>query len=283
MRHAAAVAIAVALAACGQDRAASPAAAPPAAPAPKQTIRVAVIGGMIETGFWAEVAGRFERSTGHTVELVASGPKPKVLEAFRKGGIDLVTTHACDAIVNVVADGLGADPQPWARNDLIIVGPAADPAGIRGQRDAIAAVRAIIDTKQKLLVHASMGADEVLHDLLEAGRLTLPAASTVVMADERGDLLAQAAAASAYTLVGRIPFASKKLPSAGLELMVQGDLRLRRPYLVVVAAGPDDPRRRAARELAAYLRSPATQTFIDGFGRGRWDPEPVFYPVVLPP
>jgi tungstate transport system substrate-binding protein len=266
---------------CGREEARAPAGAAPAPP--HQTIRVAVIGGMIETGFWPELAERFERASGHTIELAASGPKPRVIDAFRKGGIHLLTTHACDAIVNVAADGLAVDPQPWVRNDLVIVGPAGDPAGIRGQRDAVAAVRALIDAKAKVLVHASMGADEVLHDLLEAGRMQLDPSMAVLAAGDNATMLAQAAEAGAYTLVGRIPFASKKLPSAGMELMVQGDPRLRRPYLVVVAAGPaGDPQLQAAREHAAWLRSAETQQWSAGFGRGRWDPEPIFFPLVPP-
>src|SRR5262245_42922104 len=96
----------------------------PAQP-PPQTIRVAVIGGMVETGFWQAVAERFERATGHKIELASSGPKPVVITDFRNGNIDLITLHTSDAIVNLVADGLATDPQPWVQNDLVIVGPTA--------------------------------------------------------------------------------------------------------------------------------------------------------------
>src|SRR5215470_9295386 len=129
------LALAIVLVACSS--------AEPERPAP-QTIRCAVIGGMIETGMWPELAARYERLTGNKVVVAASGPKPQIVDAFRKGGIDLITFHASDAMVNLVADGLARDPQPWLRNDLVIVGPAADPAGIRGERDAAAALRKIV-------------------------------------------------------------------------------------------------------------------------------------------
>ena len=112
--------------------------------------------------------------------------------------------------------------------------PPAAPA--TPQTIRVAALKKILDGKHKLLVHASMGADEVLHDLAEAGNLALDPSLLVLAGDDQHAMLKQAADASAYTLVGRIPFVSKKLPAAGLELMVQGDPRLRRPYLVVVAA-----------------------------------------------
>jgi tungstate transport system substrate-binding protein len=245
---------------------------------PPQTIRVAVIGGMIETGFWPELAARYERLTGNKVELAASGPKPVVVEAFRKGGIDLITFHASDAFANLVADGLAVDPQPWVRNDLVIVGPAADPAHVRGEPDALAAVKKIIDAKASIVVHASMGADGVLHDLLE-GHAKLPAAQTIVFDGEnQHQILERAAQAGAYTMVGRIPFLDGKLKRDGIELMVRGDPRLRRPYLVAVAAHGNA----AAKDLAAYLRDPATQEWIGTFGKGRYDDAPLFFPITSP-
>jgi tungstate transport system substrate-binding protein len=253
---------------------------PPPRPAP-QTIRVAVIGGMIDTGFWPALMVRYEALTGNHVEVAVSGPKPVVVDAFRRGGIDLITFHASDAFVNLVADGLAVDPQPWTRNDLVIVGPHDDPAGIRGARDAIAAVKQIIANKASIVVHASMGADGVLHDLLEAGHLTLPLERTITFGGENQHaILDRAAEAHAYTLVGRIPFLDGKLQRDGIDLMVRGDPRLRRPYLVAIAAGAaGDVRLAAARDLASFLREPATQEWIAAFGKGRYDEEPLFFPI----
>jgi tungstate transport system substrate-binding protein len=251
----------------------------PSRPAP-QTIRVAVVGGMLETGLWPAVAERYERLTGHKVELAASGPKPQVVAAFRKGGIDLITVHASDAMINLVADGLARDPQPWARNDLIFVGPAADPAGIRGERDALAALRKIVAAKAKLLVHASHGADGVLHDLREEGKVVLdPDATVFFNEDNQHAVLQRAAAAGAYTLIGRIPFISKKLTAPGIELMVQGDPRLRRPYLVEVSATANE----AARDLAAFLRGREVQELLATYGKGKYDDLPLFFPVAPAP
>jgi len=250
---------------------------PREAPRPTgQVIKVAVIGGMIETGFWQALAERYQAARGNRIEVVATGPKPEVVAAFRRGGIDLVTVHACDAMINLVADGLARDPQPWARNDLVIVGPVADPAGVRGERDAARALERIVAARAPLLVHASLGADGVLHDLQEAGHIALDPGATVLFGDDNQHrVVARAAELSAYTLIGRIPWLTGKLRADGVALMVQGDPRLRRPYLVEVspAAGP------AVADLAAYLRAPETQQWIATFGRGRYDDQPLFFPV----
>jgi tungstate transport system substrate-binding protein len=241
-----------------------------------QTIRVAVIGGMLETGFWQDLSKRYELVSGNRIEVVATGPKPQVIEAFRKGGIDLITVHASDAMVNLVADGLAVDPEPWLENDLVFVGPHDDPAHVRGEQDAAAALQRIIAAKAPLLVHASMGADGVLHDLADTAHLTLDKDATLFFTgDNQHAVLARAAEAHAYTLVGRIPFADGKLAAPGIELMVRGDHRLRRPYLVEVATHASA----AARDLEAYLRSPETQAWIATYGVGRYDDQPVFFPV----
>ena len=208
-------------------------------------MRVAVIGGMVETDFWEAVSRRFEEATGRKVEVVASGPKREIAEPFQEGKADLITMHASDTIINLVADGYAVNPQPWLKNDLVIVGPQADPAGIRGTSDAAAALKKIKESGSPFVVHSSLGAEEVLRDVLDAAGVALnPETTTLLLSDRSREVLKVAGEKKAYTLVGRIPFRSGKLPNAGLVLMVQGDPRLRRPYVVAVAnrAIPAGPR-----------------------------------------
>jgi tungstate transport system substrate-binding protein len=64
---------------------------------------------------------------------------------------------------------------------------------------------------------------------------------------------------------------------------VQGDPRMRRPYVVVVSSANKlgSPRDQAARRLASFLRSKETQRWIADFGRGKLDDQPLFFPVVI--
>jgi tungstate transport system substrate-binding protein len=247
------------------------------------TVRCAVIGGMTSTGLWQAVSERFEQATGIQVELAVTGPKFEISDAFRHGEADLITMHASDTIINLVADGYGVNPQPWAKNDLLIVGPPSDPAKIRGMTDAVAALEKIIDSKSKLLVHQSLGTNEVLHDLLAAGELKLDADFTIALpSDRHRQMLRRAAQENAYTLVGRIPFLNGKIENDGLVIVVQGDERLRRPYVVVVSSRqPDSPRHLAAVRLSSFLRSRETQTWLAEFGKGQLDNRPLFFPVVV--
>jgi tungstate transport system substrate-binding protein len=254
-----------------------------------QTVRCAVIGGLTDTGLWPELAERFEKETGHRAILASTGPKHTIADALMRGEADIVTMHACDTIINLVADGHGENPQPWLRNDLVLVGPENDPAGIRGEKDAATALKNIIAAKAKLLIHSSAGAGEVLRDVLDREGLELPAAQTISVPSERHrQMLRRAAEEKAYTLIGRIPFLAGKVDRDGLAIMVQGDPQLRRPYLVVTATAKngtakDDPlRRQAAQQLVEFLRSPATQKWIAEYGKERYDGKPLFFPVVPP-
>jgi tungstate transport system substrate-binding protein len=250
---------------------------------PKQTIRCAVIGGMTDTGLWAGIAKRFEEQTGHKLEVVADGNKRVIAPVFKAGNIDVLTMHASDTIINLVADGYGEDPQPWAKNDLLLVGPPQDPAGIKGEKDAVAALKKIIATKSKLLTHASLGTNEVLAGVLADGGIELDPAQIISLpTDKHRQMLERASKEKAYTLVGRIPFLNSKIARYDMQIMVQGDPRLRRPYLVIVAARKEhDARYEASRQLAAFLRSPETQAWLKEFGKGEFDDQPLFFPVTI--
>ncbi len=133
---------------------------------PTRVIRAAVIGGMQDTRFWPDLIEKYEKETGVHVEVVASGPKDGIAKVFRLGNIDIITMHSSDAIMNLVADAYASDPQPWARNDMVIVGPEDDPAGIKGMRDAAGALKKIAATKAPFVIHSSLGAQEVIADIM---------------------------------------------------------------------------------------------------------------------
>lgn len=257
-----------------------------AAPAtrPAETVRCAVIGGMMDTGLWDAIAERFHKETGDAIEVVASGPKDGIDGVFRTGKIDLITLHGSDTATNLVADGWAMEMTPWARNDMVIVGPPDDPAGASASNgDALAALKLIIKTKSPFVVHSSLGAQEVLRDVMNAGgELEFdPAQLTVLFDDKQRRVLHVAAEKKAYTLCGRIPFLSGKIPNDGMKVVCKGDSRLRRPFVVAIADPQRVPGARvdAARRLSAFLRSRETRAFLAGFGRGKYDNEPLFFPI----
>jgi tungstate transport system substrate-binding protein len=271
------------LALAGCRRGTSASASPPDAGAP-EVVRCAVIGGMVTSGLWSALSARYEAETGAKVELTVSGNKHMIVDPMRRGDVDLITMHASDDIVNLVADGYAADAQPWARNDHVIVGPIDDPAGVRGMHDAAAALAKIAAAKSSFVVHRGTGATQLLNALLAEAHVALDDGRTfrVPPTDNQETVLELASQKHAYSLVGRIPFKVGKMQGAGMTVLVEGDRRLQRPYMVAVA----DPRRTpsahvaAARRLAAWMRSPSTQRWLATYTSPTFGNEPPFYPVV---
>ena len=139
------------------------------APGDGRAVRCAIIGGMTMTGLWAELAKRFEAESGYRVEVVATGPRPVLDQAMRAGKVDLLTMHSGDITTDLVADGFGVNMRPWTRNELCILGPPEDPAGVRGMTNGAAALRKIAAAKSRFVDFQGIGSRELVHTLWRLG------------------------------------------------------------------------------------------------------------------
>ena len=245
-------------------------------------VRVAVIGGMSMTGMWQEVSAAFTKQTGIPVELAATGPKEIIDAEFRKGGVDLITMHSSDTATNLAADGLCLNMQPWARNELIIAGPASDPAGIRGMKSGIEALKKIASAQAPYVEARNTGSQTVEIHLWRKAGIT-PSGNWLIKDESPSPqgVVEFAAKHGAYVIVGRLPLLYGKIPSSGMEILVEGDPEMQRPYVVMEAnpaknlgKNPD-----VARKLADFLVSPAGQSALRNFAIRADTGLPVFYPI----
>jgi tungstate transport system substrate-binding protein len=254
------------------------------APLEPQPVRVAVIGGMVTTtGLWQAVSARFEKATGIKVQLVITGQREICADYLRNGKVDLLTMHSGDITTNLVADGYGVNMRPWTRNDLVIVGPKNDPAGIRGMKDGAAALKKIAGTKSPYLDFQGIGSREMAHNLWKAAGIPNPEGPWVLK-DESSDkwsALKFAQSRGAYVITGRIPVKDGKLAADGMEIMVEGDAAMRRPFIVMEANPKKFPQTNVtgARALSDFLLSPETQAFLEQYRVGEFGGIPPFHPV----
>jgi tungstate transport system substrate-binding protein len=246
-------------------------------------VRVAVIGGMTMTPLWGEIQKRFEAATGIKIEVVVTGEKPALARAMKEGKVDFLTMHSSDATTNLVADGWARDLRPWAKNDLVIVGPADDPAGILGMKDGAAAVRKIAAAKANWLDFQSNGPRETAHTLFSNAGVPMigPWVLKYEYTDTKG-ILRYAASKNAYMIVGRMPILFKKMePDPNVKIMVQGDPNMRRPYMVMVANPERFPSANieGANKLSDFLLSDRIQSFLATYDGGVGDGIPIFIPI----
>lgn len=246
-------------------------------------IRVAVIGGMTMTPLWNDIQKKFEAETGIQIEVVVSGEKPALARAMKEGKVDFLTMHSSDITTNLVADGWARDLRPWAKNDLVIVGPANDPAGIMGMRDGAEAVKKIAETSSNWLDFQSNGPRETAHTLFSKAGVHM-IGPWVLKYENTGtkNILHYVASKNAYMIVGRMPILFNKIdPDPGVKIMVQGDPNMRRPY-VAMAANPErfaSANVEGANRLSAFLLSDKIQNFLATYDGGVGDGIPIFIPL----
>jgi tungstate transport system substrate-binding protein len=240
-----------------------------------------VINGMMMTGLWQKITEMFETESGYKVEVAATGERPALDSAFREGNIDLITMHSGDITTTLVADGYATNMRPWALNELVIVGPKADPVGIRGMHDGAAALKKI-STSGKFVDFNDIGSREVAQSLWQ--KAGLDPRGPWLMKDEsehKFQILQFARSKDAYVVVGRIPALMGRMPNEGMEILVESDPAMRRPYIVMEA----NPKKIAganvagARALADFLLSTKVQRFLSEFGSKEHGGLPLFYPV----
>jgi tungstate transport system substrate-binding protein len=98
--------------------------------------------GPIDSGIVGVLEDAFEKDSGIRVRHVGAGTTA-ALEIAKKGEVDLVMAHARAVEEKFVRDGFGTARIPFMYNDFVIVGPASDPAGIRGMASAVQALQTI--------------------------------------------------------------------------------------------------------------------------------------------
>ena len=89
--------------------------------------------GPIDAGIVEVLENRFEKETGIRVRHVGAGTGA-ALDIAKNGNVDLVLVHAKSLEEKFVAEGFGTERIALMYNDFVIVGPASDPAGIKGMK-----------------------------------------------------------------------------------------------------------------------------------------------------
>ena len=231
------------------------------------------------SGLLAYLFPLFTEATGYPVRTVAVGTGQAIKNASRGDG-DVLLVHARAAEDAFVAEGHGVSRTDLMCNDFVIVGPAADPAGVKATNSATAAL-AQIAASDALFI--SRGDDSGTHKkelgLWQAAAIN-PKASLARRYWESGSgmgaTLNVAAGKGGYTLTDRatwIAFANK----ADLVIVSEGDPVLFNQYGVIVVNPERHPNVHVAgaTALADWLLSPVGQAAIAAY---RVDGQQLFFP-----
>ncbi|BCL63149.1 tungsten ABC transporter substrate-binding protein [Desulfomarina profundi] len=248
----------------------------------------------------------FTQDTGIRVKVIAKGTGAAIRDG-QDGNVDVIFVHARGREEKFVAEGWGTKRYAVMHNDFVIIGPSADPAGIRGLKDGATALARIAAEKQGFI---SRGDDSGTHtkeqnlwkksgvSLVERTRTivkkgkkkiisyTMPAnadtwylsigqgmGKTVTFADEK----------QMYTMSDRgtyIKYKYGKIPAIELEVLCEGGGDLANPYGIIPVNPEKYPhvRHDLAMKFVTWITSEKGQKMIDGY---RLEGKQLFYPDAL--
>jgi tungstate transport system substrate-binding protein len=184
-----------------------------------------------DSGLFGYILPIFKSAKGIDVHVVAVGTG-QALAIGARGDVDALLVHDRVGEDKFVADGFGIDRRDVMYNDFVIVGPNADPAHVRGLKDAKRALSQIADARAPF---ASRGDDSGTNRMelrlwKSAGIQPDPHSGRYRdLGQGMGATLNIAASMNAYTLTDRATWANFK-NRQGLEILVEGDTLLLNPY-----------------------------------------------------
>ena len=219
-----------------------------------------------QSGLFTYLLPEFKKATGIDIKVVALGTG-QAIDMGRRGDADVLFVHDQVAEDKVVAEGFALKRLPVMYNDFVVIGPAADPAKIKGQNVLQALQKlqagngAFISRGDKSGTHAA----ELRYWAL-AG-VGVPAyAAYKSCGCGMGPALNMAASLGAYVLADRATWLAFK-NRADLAVLVEGDQRLFNQYGVLVVNPARHPHVKVAeaQKFADWVVSPAGQTVIAGY------------------
>jgi len=218
------------------------------------------------SGLLAYLLPSFEAKTGLKVNVISVGTG-KALELGKNGDVDVTLVHARAMEDKFVAEGWGIDRRDVMYNDFIVVGPTADPAKVKGERDVIAAFRKIASNNARFISRGDNSGTDVMEKGYWQSAAVKPAGTNYISAGlGMGEVLNMAAEIGAYTLTDRATYGAYKAKT-GLAILVEGDKRMFNPY-GIIAVNPEKHKGinyKGARQLIDWMTSSEGQAKIAAF------------------
>jgi len=221
----------------------------------------------------------FERRTGYTVKTIAVGTGQALALAAR-GEADVVLAHAPALEKKYVADGKMLDRRLVMYNDFVLIGPADDPAKIKGMTKAAAAMKAIAATGSRFVSRGDNSGTHVLEKSLWRLAGVEPQGAWYIEAGQgMGATLGIADDRKAYTVTDRgtlLAFQKR----VRLPILLEGDKPLLNIYSVMQVNPSNGPKVNTAggAAFADFMVSADVQQVIKTFGVDKYG-QPLFVPV----
>ena len=231
------------------------------------------------SGFFQYILPKFKTKHGINVRVVAVGTG-QAIRLAKNGDADLLLVHHRRSEEQFVAQGFGLKRFNLMYNDFILVGPKADPAGIKGLKRISKALK-MIEKKQARFASRGddSGTQKIELELWRHAGVNIVGTSGTwyqEMGASMGATLNSASGLDAYTVSDRatwITFANK----GAMTIMVENDPMLFNQYGIVLVSQKRHPHIKASKAqiFVNWLLSPEGQRAISSF---KVDGHQLFYP-----
>jgi tungstate transport system substrate-binding protein len=224
-----------------------------------------------DSGLLDVILPDFEAKAGYKVEVIAVG-SGAAMSMGESGDADVLLVHSRAAEDEFIAAGHGVDRHDVMYNDFLIIGPAADPAGIKGGNDAVAALTKISESKSIFL---SRGDESGTHkkelSIWKAAGIEPSGDWYNSVGKGMGDTYRMADEMQGYTVIDRATYLANK-GNYSLEPMVEGDELLFNPYGVIAVSPEKYPNinYEGATAFIQWIISDETQALIAEFGKDQY-------------
>lgn len=231
-----------------------------------------------DSGLLDVLVPAFQEDTGYVVKVVAVG-SGEALKMGEQGNADVLLVHSPAAEVTYMEAGNGSERTLVMHNDFIIVGPEADPAGIKGTATAADAFTKIAEAQAPFI---SRGDDSGTHKaelaIWKKAGITPEGDWYQESGQGMGATLTIASEKAAYTLSDRATYLANK-DNLALAILVEGDSALLNVYHVITVNPEKYPNlnTEGAKAFAAFLVSEKGQEMISKFGVEKFG-QPLFTP-----
>ncbi len=243
-----------------------------------QTVILSTTTSTQDSGLLDVLVPLFEKKTGYTVKTISVGTG-QALALAAKGEADVCLVHAPDSEKKYVADGLLLNRRLVMHNDFIIVGPANDPAKIRGLTLAVDALKRIAEAKAPFVSRGdNSGTDQLEKTVWKEAGLNPSGSWYLQVGQGMGATLMITSEKQAYTLTDRGTFLAFQ-KRVQLAPLIEKDRILLNIYHVMEANPNKFPQVNATggKAFADFMVSKETQGIIRTFGVDKFG-QPLFFP-----
>jgi tungstate transport system substrate-binding protein len=235
-----------------------------------------------QSGLFAHLLPAFKKARGIDVRVVAVGTG-QALDMGRRGDADVLFVHDQPAEEKFVAEGFGLPRRAVMYNDFVLIGPASDPAGVKG-KDIVAALTKLAASNAAFVSRSDKSGTHTaeLRYWKSAG-IDAPAAKIAGKTFEyrecgcgMGPALNIASSADAYVLADRGTWLSFK-NRGKLAVLVEGDTKLFNQYGVIVVNPAKHPHTKTelAQAFSDWVVSPDGQSTVAAY---KIEGEQLFFP-----